>query len=61
LTGKIVDNKRLGTVLKLAQDKMDELERQDKRSRSKSMPKRRAQARIQEQLRAVNPIFVNPG
>jgi hypothetical protein len=40
---------------------MDELERQDKRSRSKSMPKRRAQARIQEQLRAVNPIFVNPG
>ena len=59
--GKIVDNKRLGTVLKLAQDKMDELERQDKRSRSKSMPKRRAQARIQEQLRAVNPIFVNPG
>lgn len=58
--GKIVDNKRLGTVLKLAQDKMDELERQDKRSRSKSMPKRRAQARIQEQLRAVNPVLTNP-
>lgn len=59
--GKIVDNKRLGTVLKLAQDKMDELDRQDKRSRSKSMPKRRAQARIQEQLRAVNPVLANPG
>lgn len=60
LEGKIVDNKRLGTVLKLAQDKMDELDRQDKRSRSKSMPKRREQARIQEQLRAVNPVLANP-
>lgn len=58
--GKIVDNKRLGTVLKLAQDKMDELDRQDKRSRSKSMPKRRAQARVQEQLRTVNPVLANP-
>lgn len=57
--GKIVDNKRLGAVLKLAQDKMDQLERQDKRSRSKSMSKRRTQARIQEQLRAVNPVLVN--
>lgn len=43
----VVDNKRLGTVLKLAQDKMDELDRQDKRNRSKSMPRRRAQARVQ--------------
>lgn len=39
---------------------MNGLERQDKRSRSKSMPKRRAQARIQEQLRAVNPVLTNP-
>lgn len=38
---------------------MDELERQDKHSRSKSMPRRRAQARIQEQLRAVNPVRIN--
>ncbi len=58
--GQIVDNKRLGTVLKLAQDKMDDLERQGKRDRSQRMPKRRAQARIQEQLRAINPILVNP-
>ncbi|WP_324030623.1 ISNCY family transposase (plasmid) [Pantoea sp. JZ2] len=58
--GKIVDNKRLGTVLKLAQDKMDELDRQGKRERSKSMPKRRAQARVQEQLKAINPVLVNP-
>jgi hypothetical protein len=32
--GKIVDNKRLGAVLKLAQDKMDELDRQGKRDRT---------------------------
>ncbi len=33
--GQIVDNKRLGAVLKLAQSKMDELERDGKRDRSK--------------------------
>lgn len=58
--GQIVDNKRLGTVLKLAQDKMDDLERQGKRDRSQRMPKRRAQARVQEQLRAINPVLANP-
>ncbi|EME4038632.1 hypothetical protein VYM15_001388 [Morganella morganii] len=47
-------------MLKLAQDKMDELERQDKRSRSKSTPKRRAQTRIQEQLRVINPVLTSP-
>ena len=57
--GQIVDNKRLGTVLKLAQDKMDDMERQGKRDRSKSMPRRRAQARVQEQLRAINPVLAN--
>lgn len=36
--GQIVDNKRLGAVLKLAQSKMDELERDGKRDRSKKMP-----------------------
>ncbi len=58
--GQIVDNKRLGAVLRLAQNKMDELDRQGKRERSKSLPKRRAQARIQEQLRAINPVLANP-
>ncbi|EGJ6597161.1 ISNCY family transposase [Escherichia coli] len=58
--GQIVDNKRLGAVLKLAQSKMDELERDGKRDRSKKMPKRRAQARVQEQLRAINPVLANP-
>jgi len=58
--GQIVDNKRLGTVLRLAQDKMDELDRNGKREISTKMPKRRAQARIQEQLRAINPVLANP-
>lgn len=58
--GQIVDNKRFGAVLKLALSKMDELERDGKRDRSKKMPKRRAQARVQEQLRAINPVQANP-
>ncbi len=39
---------------------MDELDREGKRDRSKKMPKRRAQARVQEQLRAINPVLANP-
>lgn len=58
--GQIVDNKRLGAVLRLAQDKMDELDRNGKRERSTKMPKRRAQARIQEQLRTINTVLANP-
>ncbi|MGK2679337.1 ISNCY family transposase [Serratia marcescens] len=58
--GAIVDNKRLGAVLKLAQAQQDERDRDGQRERSKRMPKRRAQARIQEQLRAINPVLVNP-
>jgi len=53
--GRIVDNKRLGAVLKMAQD---ELEAAGKRKRSQSMPKRRAQ--IQAQLRAINPVLAEP-
>ncbi|MDE1186326.1 MAG: ISNCY family transposase [Pantoea sp.] len=56
--GCIVDNKRLGAVLKLAQEKQDELEAAGKRERSRHMPGRRAQ--IQEQLRAVNPVLAEP-
>lgn len=56
--GRIVDNKRLGTVLKLAQEKQDELETAGKRERSRHMPKRRAQ--IQAQLRAINPVLAEP-
>lgn len=36
--GQIVDNKRLGAVLKLAQCKMGELEHDGKRARSKRCP-----------------------
>lgn len=57
--GQIVDNKRLGAVLKLAQDKMDELIERESEIGVK-MPKRRAQARVQEQLRAINPVLANP-
>lgn len=56
--GRIVDNKRLGAVLKLAQEKQDELEAAGKRERSRHMPKRRAQ--IQAQLRAINPVLAEP-
>lgn len=56
--GRIVDNKRLGAVLKLAQEKQDELETAGKRNRSQHMPKRRAQ--VQEQLRAMNPVLADP-
>lgn len=58
--GAIVDNKRLGAVLKLAQIQQGERDQDGQRERSKSMPKRRAQARIQEQLRAINPVLANP-
>lgn len=49
----------LGELVQI-DDKMDELDREGKRDRSKKMPKRRAQARVQEQLRAINPVLANP-
>ena len=58
--GEIVDNKRLGAVLRLAQAKQDEQEAAGKRSRSKKMPRRMAQERALEALRAINPVLVNP-
>ncbi len=58
--GAIVDNKRLGAVLRLALEKQDEQEAEGQRSRSRKMPRRRAQERALEELRAMNPVFVNP-
>lgn len=58
--GRIVDNKRLGAVLQLAQLKQEELSQAGKRGRSQHMPKRRAQLRVLEQLKAINPVLVNP-
>ncbi|PSU17244.1 ISNCY family transposase, partial [Photobacterium phosphoreum] len=43
--GQIVDNKRLGAVLKFAQAKQQQYDQQQKRSRSKKAPKRTAQQR----------------
>ncbi|WP_114144502.1 ISNCY family transposase [Vibrio campbellii] len=58
---QIVDNKRLGQVLKFAQQQQEEFERRQKRTRSKKAPKRRAQQRaLQEQLRAINPVLITP-
>ncbi|WP_394154832.1 ISNCY family transposase [Vibrio maritimus] len=58
---QIVDNKRLGQVLKFAQQKQEEFEAQRQRSRSKKAPKRRAQQRaLKEQLRTINPVFAEP-
>lgn len=39
---------------------MDKLDHHGNRARSKQMPKRRAQARVREQLRAINPVLANP-
>ncbi len=58
--GQVVDNKRLGAVLKFAQDKQQELELQQQRKRSKKAPKRTAQQRALQQLRDINPVLVHP-
>lgn len=58
--GQIVDNKRLGAVLRLAQEHQEILEQEGKRSRSKKMPRRKAQERAIAQLKSINPVLVNP-
>ncbi|MBZ6631190.1 hypothetical protein FMJ54_27520, partial [Klebsiella pneumoniae] len=58
--GAVVDNKRLGAVLRLAQQKQDELQAEGKRMRSTKMPRRRAQERALEELRAINPVLASP-
>ncbi|MHA2765299.1 helix-turn-helix domain-containing protein [Vibrio harveyi] len=61
MQAQVVDNKRLGQVLKFAQQQQEYFERQQKRTRSKNAPKRRAQQRgLQEQLRAINPVLITP-
>ncbi len=58
--GQIVDNKRLGTVLRLAQVKQDERESEGKRERSKNRPAVRLRCASEEQLRAINPVLADP-
>lgn len=57
---QVVDNKRLGQVLRFAQEKQQEFEQNQQRNRSKKAPKRRAQQRaIQERFRSINPVLMN--
>lgn len=58
--GKVVDNKRLGQVLKFAQQKQEEFEKNQTRERSKSSPCRKAQKRAVAQRRSLNPILIEP-
>ncbi|HDK9098308.1 TPA: ISNCY family transposase [Acinetobacter baumannii] len=54
---KVVENKRLGSVLAHIQQQHEELEKQNKRSRlKKSMPSRKAQKAVIEQ-RNLNPVL----
>ncbi|WP_157665768.1 ISNCY family transposase [Vibrio syngnathi] len=58
---QIVDNKRLGQVLKFAQQQQQEFEQQQQRTRSKKAPKRRAQQRaLQTAPRTINPVLTEP-
>ncbi|MDD1780681.1 ISNCY family transposase [Enterovibrio sp. ZSDZ35] len=57
--GQVVDNKRLGNVLRFAQQKQEELEKAEKRERSKSGPKRRAQRRELTRLQNINPVLMD--
>ncbi len=58
--GQIVDNKRLGAVLRLAQEHQEILEQEGKRTRSKKMPSRKAQERAIAQLKTINPVLLDP-
>ena len=53
---EIVENKRLSSVLAHIQQQHEELEQQNKRSRSQSMPRRRAQKTAIQQ-RNLNPVL----
>jgi hypothetical protein len=53
---EIVENKRLGSVLAHIQQQHEELEQQNKRSCSQSMPRRRAQKTAIQQ-RNLNPVL----
>ena len=58
---EVVDNKRLGSVLAHIQQQHEELDKQNKRSRSKkSMPSRKAQKANIEQ-RKLNPVLDSCG
>ena len=59
--GRVVENKRLGQVLRFAKEKQDEFEVKQKRKRNVQTASRTAQRQaMNEQLRALNPVLVEP-
>ena len=59
--GRVVENKRLGQVLRFAKDKQDEFETQKKRKRNNQTVSRVAQRQVMnEQLRVRNPVLLEP-
>ncbi|MGX9517269.1 ISNCY family transposase [Vibrio mediterranei] len=59
--GRVVENKRLGQVLRFAKEKQDEFEVKQKRKRNAKTVSRTAQRQVMnEQLRALNPVLVEP-
>lgn len=59
--GRVVENKRLGQVLRFAQAKQDEFEVSQKRKRNNKTASRTAQRQaMNEQLRALNPVLEKP-
>ena len=59
--GRVVENKRLGQVLRFAKDKQDEFEVKQKRKRNAKTASRTAQRQaMNEQLRALNPVLEKP-
>ncbi len=52
--GRVVDNKRLGQVLRFAQQKQEEFELKKQSERSKHAPKRKAQERA---VKTINPVL----
>lgn len=59
--GQIVDNKRLGQVLRFAKDKQDEFEAKNKRKRnSRTVSVIGQRQAMNEQLRALNPVLLEP-
>lgn len=58
--GKVVDHKRLGQVIRLAQEKQEELEVNQQRKRPSQGPSRKAQHRAVSEMKSINPSLLYP-
>jgi hypothetical protein len=56
--GKVVDHKRLGQVIRLAQEKQEELEANQQRIRPSQGPSRKAQHRAVSEMKSINPSLL---